>query len=94
MLRNIVLPILLIVLVAAAARKHTTPKPPKECPKDEVWSWCGKVCEPDCGVLQPGWTICPDFNCTDTTGDCRCKPGFVRDENKVCIDIIDCKNRQ
>ncbi|XP_076651172.1 uncharacterized protein LOC143358140 [Halictus rubicundus] len=93
MLRKIVVLMVVILLVATDAKKVTTPKPPKKCPKNEVWSWCGKVCEPDCGILQPGWTVCPNFKCTDKTGDCRCRPGLVRNEKHVCIDLEKCKNR-
>ncbi|XP_031844857.1 venom serine protease inhibitor-like [Nomia melanderi] len=93
MFRNTLI-LMLITAIVVIAKKHTTPKPPKECPKNEVWSWCGHVCEPTCGILQPGWTVCPNFTCTDKTGDCRCCPGLVRDENNVCIELENCKNRQ
>ncbi|XP_076678734.1 venom peptide SjAPI-2-like [Andrena cerasifolii] len=89
----VLLTVAVVIVSSASTGKGGASKPTKKCPKNEVWSWCGKNCEATCNIFQPGWTICPVFKCSKKLSDCRCKPGLVRNEKNKCVEFETCKNK-
>ncbi|XP_031844858.1 chymotrypsin inhibitor-like [Nomia melanderi] len=89
MFRRVVVLALCIFLLAAVSTKDA--KNSKECSKNEVWSWCGRRCEPTCKVPIPTEETCPELTCSPLKAACRCKEGYVRNEQKACIQLTKCK---
>uniref|UniRef100_A0A0N5CAQ9 TIL domain-containing protein n=1 Tax=Strongyloides papillosus TaxID=174720 RepID=A0A0N5CAQ9_STREA len=60
--------------------KTTTPFPTttRKCKNNEIWNYCGSLCEPKCSddpkKIKPCPLIC------QVGGDCVCKKDYVRDE--------------
>ncbi|XP_076295209.1 uncharacterized protein LOC143216227 [Lasioglossum baleicum] len=60
-----------------------------DCPKNEAWALCGKICEPSCCTPKP--EICPAIACSKLTAACRCKRNFVRNDKQQCVRLAQCK---
>ncbi|XP_076678735.1 chymotrypsin inhibitor-like [Andrena cerasifolii] len=74
-----------VVSVAGAGSSST-----KKCPSNEVYSWCGKRCEPTCKVPSPNEKTCPELECNPLKAACRCKLNFVRNAQKKCVKVEKC----
>nr|XP_033331130.1 chymotrypsin inhibitor-like isoform X2 [Megalopta genalis] len=65
-----------------------------ECPDNEHWSLCGTMCEPSCEQPKPNPFFCPRIVCARDTAGCRCKNGYVRNEdNKDCVALKECPHK-
>ncbi|XP_076377585.1 chymotrypsin inhibitor isoform X2 [Megalopta genalis] len=65
-----------------------------ECPNNEHWSLCGTLCEPSCELPKPNPFFCPRIECARDTAGCRCKNGYVRNEdNKDCVALKECPHK-
>ncbi|XP_076666418.1 chymotrypsin inhibitor-like [Andrena cerasifolii] len=62
------------------------------CPVNETMSQCGRLCEPTCESSKATSEIyeCPLIECTEETTGCRCKEGFFRNVQGLCVDSDDC----
>ncbi|XP_031844854.2 uncharacterized protein LOC116432320 isoform X1 [Nomia melanderi] len=57
------------------------------CPVNEVWAKCGRVCEQTC--RRRG--ICLVKLCSNDWSGCRCKPGLLRNGKGQCVLHKYCK---
>jgi hypothetical protein len=55
-----------------------------DCPDHEVFSSCDKMCEKTCENQNP--IFCPEI----CKPGCVCEPGWVRNENGICVRIEEC----
>lgn len=62
-----------------------------QCPGDEVYDKCSIICPPQvCGV-DLSKVNCQLFGILPCIPGCRCKDGYLRNENKVCVPINECR---
>ena len=53
------------------------------CNTNEVWNWCGKMCEPVCNELSA--------DCSEVcVAKCECDQGYIRDDEGNCITQEEC----
>ncbi|EYB92112.1 hypothetical protein Y032_0198g1640 [Ancylostoma ceylanicum] len=63
----------------AIAPKRTYPPAQQKCPANEQFNECGSACEPSCKNPKP------EFCTEQCVIGCQCKPGFFRNDQKVCV---------
>ncbi|XP_033340595.1 chymotrypsin inhibitor isoform X2 [Megalopta genalis] len=83
--------VLLAMLLLAALAEVEASSIRERCPQNEMWTWCGKRCEPTCKVPVPTEKTCPEMECNPLKSDCRCKEGYVRNEQNICVHVEKCK---
>ncbi|KAL7037309.1 hypothetical protein ACKWTF_009157 [Chironomus riparius] len=65
---------------------------PTQCPSDITtctepnteYSFCGSACEPSCRYRRPR------FCTTQCIEGCRCKKGYIRNDQDVCVHPVQC----
>ncbi|XP_076650771.1 venom serine protease inhibitor-like [Halictus rubicundus] len=81
----------LLALVLAVLAAGATSSTKEKCPKNEIWSWCGRRCEPTCEIPEPTEKTCPKLECNPLKAACRCKESYVRNKQKICVHLKMCK---
>ncbi|CAK9807809.1 Probable protease inhibitor Egf0.4b [Anthophora quadrimaculata] len=94
MSRFIVVATAILVLMAVSAYSNPTSSseesnPPK-CSVNEIYSLCGRMCEPKCDNPKPNPILCPAIECTTFTASCRCQKDYVRNKSGDCVLLKQC----
>nr|XP_033340632.1 chymotrypsin inhibitor-like [Megalopta genalis] len=83
--------LLVAITVLAVVAAQSSPEPSDKCSGNQTWSLCGQICEPTCDVPNPNPFFCPAIECSRFIATCRCKSGYVRnEENNQCVKLKDC----
>ncbi|XP_033340605.2 chymotrypsin inhibitor [Megalopta genalis] len=85
--------LLVAITVLAVVAAQSSPEPSEKCSGNQSWSICGQMCEPSCDLPHPNPKFCPRLPCVGPLSGCRCKKGFVRNENNHCVLLKDCPPR-
>ncbi|XP_076295210.1 cysteine-rich venom protein 6-like [Lasioglossum baleicum] len=69
----------------------------RNCPPNERYSICGRICEPSCADTDPindNWFCQSNLCWRPITGGCTCDSNFVRNNtyNSPCIPPEKCPN--
>ncbi|CAK9795047.1 Probable protease inhibitor Egf0.4a [Anthophora plagiata] len=93
MSRFVVIATAILVLMAVSA--YSNPASSEEsntfkCAVNEVYSLCGRMCEPTCNDPKPNPIFCPAIECTRFTGSCRCQKNYVRNDCGDCVLLKEC----
>ncbi|WKY12968.1 hypothetical protein Q1695_004076 [Nippostrongylus brasiliensis] len=81
---NMLLTVLSLFFIALAAAQNgqdqfAIPRPFRRCFANEEWDNCASLCQPTCRFPNPG--VCSQ----QCIGDCRCRKGFLRNDNGACV---------
>ncbi|OAD54564.1 hypothetical protein WN48_05228 [Eufriesea mexicana] len=82
-----------ILAIAAVPLVQSAENAP-ECPVNQIWSLCGRLCEPSCDDPKPNPLFCPRIACSNYTAACRCIKGTVRNANDECVPVDQCPKKE